>query len=168
MDVATIIYDVFVVWMMGSVALGVGASSVAIVAFLAALEDGTIDSSERRMLGVIYWTLRWAMIMIPGTLLVVTWLNPGVLEGVWFVWIIIGIIYLNAIQMTLHLVKGIFGPALQAASWYTLGFLLSIELFDLAPLTWTLFILLYVADFLFFLGVIYGARQWQKHTRSRL
>lgn len=157
----TIIYDVFVVWMMASVALGVGASSVGISGFLVALHDGSIQPGEKRMLKVIYWALRWAMITIPVTVLVVTALKPGVLMGLPFIWIIVAVLYLNALQMTFHWIPGIFGPALQAASWYTLGFLLSIELFDLAPLTWTLFVLLYAADIIFFLVLIKAIRTWQ-------
>ncbi|HMA79210.1 MAG TPA: hypothetical protein VKP88_08970 [Candidatus Paceibacterota bacterium] len=158
----TIIYDVFVVWMMSAVALGVGASSLAISSFLVALNDGTIDTSEKRMLKVIYWALRSAMVMIPVTVLVVTFLKPGVLSGVTFIWILIAILYLNALQMTFHWIKGIVGPALQAASWYTLGFLLSIELFNLAPLTWTLFLILYAADIVFFYVLVKAVRAWQK------
>jgi hypothetical protein len=156
-----IIYDVFIVWMMSAVALGVGASSLAISSFLVALNDGSIDQSERRMLKVIYWALRSAMVMIPLTVLVVTTLKPGILAVLPFIWIIIIILYLNALQMTFHWIKGIFGPALQAASWYTLGFLLSIELFDLAPLTWTLFVLLYLADIAFFYLLVKVVRAWQ-------
>lgn len=156
-----VIYDIFVVWMMASVALGVGASSLAISSFLVALHDGTIDASERRMLNVIYWALRWAMITIPITVLVVAELKSGVLVGLPFIWIIIAVLYLNAIQMTWHWIKGLFGPALQAASWYTLGFLLSIELFDLVPLTWTLFLVLYAVDIAFFYILVKAIRAWQ-------
>jgi hypothetical protein len=158
----TIVYDVVVVWLMSAVGLGIGASSLAISSFLVALHDGNIDPSERRMLKVIFWALRWAMIMIPFTLLVVEWLQPGTIVGELFMWIIIAILYLNAIQMTFHWIPGIIGPAVQAASWYTMGFLLAIELFALAPLTWTLFLVLYAIDLAFFYIVIKVIRAWQK------
>jgi len=157
------LYSAFVIWMMTAVALGVGGSSLAIMSFLVALDDKKIDASERRMLNVIYWLLRTAMVLIPFTLVVLWLLKPGFLEGIYYVAIIMGVIYLNAAQMTWHLIPGLFGPALQAASWYTLGFLLSIELFDLLKLDWTLFFSLYIFDIIFFYAILWGIRYWQTH-----
>lgn len=162
MHMETFIFDVFVVWMMGSVALGVGASSLAITGFMVALYDGVIEPGERRILGVTYWALRWAMLMIPVTLSVVTYLDPGIIPHVHFIWIIIAVLYINAFLMTKHWMPIQVGPALQAASWYTLGFLLSIAMFDLHELTLTLFLSLYVIDTLFFLTVVNGYLLWQR------
>ena len=76
-----IIYDIVVVWLMSAVALGVGASSLAITSFLTALYDGQIDMSERRMLAVIYWALRWSMVTIALLLAVLQWWWPTALLG---------------------------------------------------------------------------------------
>jgi hypothetical protein len=161
----TIVYDIFVVWMMSAVALGVGASSLAITSFLVALVDGTIDKSERRMLEVIYWVLRSSMLMIVGTVFVVTWLEPEVLQGTPYIWTLVAVLYINAILMTVHKMPRSIGPALQAATWYTLGFLLTIELFDLAPLTPLLFGLLYAGDIIFFSVLVNGFLRWMRKRK---
>jgi len=155
-----IIYDVLVVWLMSSVALGVGASSLAITSFLTALYDGEVDVSERRMLKVIYWALRWSMVMIAVVLAVLQWWWPNTLIGESYLWVLIVILYVNAMLMTEHLIPVSLGPALQAATWYTLGFMITIELFNLAPLTLTLFGVLYLADVVFFVVLVNVGLWW--------
>jgi len=155
-----IIYDVLVVWLMSSVALGVGASSLAITSFLTALYDGEVDVSERRMLKVIYWALRWSMVMIAVVLAVLQWWWPNTLIGESYLWVLIVILYVNAMLMTEHLIPVSLGPALQAATWYTLGFMITIELFNLAPLTLTLFGVLYLADIVFFVVLVNVGLWW--------
>lgn len=130
-----------------AIGLGVGSSTLAIASFLAALKDGTIDESERRMLGVIYVTLRVAMVLILVTTLILAWLRPETFgENIKFLFILVGVLYLNAVLMTKHWIPSSIGPALQAATWYTLGFVASITMFQLFELTYGNFALLYVAD----------------------
>ena len=145
---------------MSSVALGVGASSLAITSFLTALYDGEVDVSERRMLKVIYWALRWSMVMIAVVLAVLQWWWPNTLIGESYLWVLIVILYVNAMLMTEHLIPVSLGPALQAATWYTLGFMITIELFNLAPLTLTLFGVLYLADIVFFVVLVNVGLWW--------
>lgn len=140
------IHGLLIAWLMSSTALGVGSSTLAIASFLTALQDGQIDQGERRMLGVIYASLRVAMVMIAIALL---WLNlgyPGTILGSVFIWTPLLILTLNSVLMTMHWISFKIGPALQAATWYTLGFMLTIEAFNLLPLTWTTFSILYAID----------------------
>lgn len=156
------IYFFTVLWFMSAVALGVGSSSLAIVSFLVALKDKNIDPSERRMLGVIYWTLRWAMLSIGALLLVFTFLFPTEISSLWYVWAMLGVLICNAILMTKHWISFRLGPALQAATWYTVGFIMSIELFSLISLTPTAFLTLYVVDIMIAVALVNGLLKFTK------
>jgi len=141
-----IIYGLLVAWFMSSAAIGVGSSTLAIASFLVALSDGQIDQSERRMLGVIYYSLRVAMVMLSVSLFVIGMMFPGSIESSTFLWILMLALVVNSILMTKHWISFRIGPAFQAATWYTLGFVMSIEAFSLLPLTWSTFLMLYLID----------------------
>ncbi len=141
-----LIFGLLVAWFMSSVAIGVGASTLAIASFLVALSDGQIDQSERRMMGVIYFALRVAMVMISVSLLAIGLLFPGSIQSSTFLWVLLFALIANAILMTYHWISFKIGPAFQAATWYTVGFMMSIEAFSLLPLTWSMFLTLYVID----------------------
>lgn len=149
-----------------AISLGVGSSSLAITSFFAAIADGQIDQSERHMLGVIYWVLRVAMVLILLTISILTFVFPDTLEGTLYIWILIGVLYVNAILMTKHWIPVQVGPALQAASWYTLGFMLSIQMFAIAELTHFLFAQLYVIDFIVAYVIVNAFMYIKKRQRS--
>jgi hypothetical protein len=129
------------------ISLGVGSSTLAITSFLTALKDGKIDESERRMLGVIYILLRISMVAILLTTLIITSLRPDIFGSQeLFIWILVGVLYVNAFLMTKHWIPMKIGPALQAATWYTLGFVVTIRMFALYDIDVFAFILLYLAD----------------------
>src|SRR5690606_27543192 len=95
-------------------------------------KDGKVDESERRMLGVIYILLRISMVAILLTTLIVTTLRPDIFgTQELFIWILVGVLYANAFLMTKHWIPMKIGPALQAATWYTLGFIVTIRMFAL-------------------------------------
>ena len=144
--------------------LGVGSSTLAITSFLVALNDKTIDASERRMLGVIYILLRIAMVMILLTTLFIVWQRPTLFGNLTqFLYILIAILYINAFCMTKHWISMKIGPALQAATWYTLGFIVSIHMFALYIITIPNFIMLYLIDIVIALAVLqYFLRPTQK------
>lgn len=130
------------------VSLGVGASTIAVLNFLAALRDGEIDQSERTLMGVVYTVLRVAMgvilvtMFVQGILLVSAYGNTYFTPFVIFAWMVVFVLYANAILMTAHLIPRSIGPALQAGSWYMLAilyFLTTIDMIDLsfAPLAAT-------------------------------
>lgn len=119
------------------VSLGVGSSTLAVTNFFVALSDGKIDESERRMMGIVYIVLRVAMVLILLTTGLLTILQSTVYGAAYFTpfvigfWILIAILFLNALLMTLHLMPSTFGPSLQAASWYTMGILMALFSLDL-------------------------------------
>ena len=138
-----------------AISLGVGSSTLAITSFLVALNDKKIDASERRMLGVIYILLRVAMIMILVTTLFIVWQRPTLFGNqTQFLYTLIAILYLNAFCMTKHWISMKIGPALQAATWYTLGFIVTIHMFALYTITISNFIALYLIDIVIAVAVL--------------
>lgn len=139
-----------------AISFGVTCSTLAILSFFVAIHDGTIDQNERSMLGVIYILLRIAMVLIllSGIILGVRTGFVGNPENIAF-WLLIAVLYLNATLMTLHLIPSSVGPALQAASWYTLG---SITLLGVHGVHFVLqsFFWGYIAVFMLFLIVVNG------------
>ena len=129
-----------------AISLGVGGSSIVIAAFLTALVDKKIDQSERALLGVIYITLRIAMAAIAVSLVYIGMMAPAVMPSLSFVWIMVAALYVNAVLMTKHWISPKLGPAFQAATWYTLGFVVVIDAFALYALTPITFATLYVID----------------------
>ncbi len=115
-----------------AVALGVGSSTLAIVNFFVAIEDGTIDKIERKMMGVVYVMLRVAMVLIftaTVALTAIQYFQFGVVHFTPFViglWILIIVLFANAFLMTKHIMPSSVGPALQAASWYTMSVLVAL------------------------------------------
>ena len=132
----------------GAITLGVGASTIAVAGFLTALADGTFDPSERRIMGVVYISLRVAMVTILVTSALIFFMRPDYFGAFTMpMWIMTAVLFINAILMTKHWISPKFGPAIQAATWYTLGFLMTIYLFDLFPLTPLVVIAFFLADF---------------------
>jgi hypothetical protein len=130
-----------------AISLGVGSSTLAISEFLVAFNDGKIDESERRLLGVIYIILRIAMVAILLTTLFIAWQRPEIFGAqLTSMGILVAALYVNAFAMTKHWVPTKFGPAIQAATWYTLGFLTSIQMFSLFDMSVMNFLVLYAID----------------------
>jgi hypothetical protein len=155
-----IIFSLAVVFQASAIGLGVGTSTLAITSFLVAIADGTIEPAERRMLGVIYTTLRVAMLSIVATTGVVTFLRPEFFSSTAiYLFLLIFVLFFNAVLMTKHWISSKFGPAIQAATWYTLGFIVTIHMFKLFEVTSSNFWLLYLAD-LVLAFVIVNALMW--------
>jgi hypothetical protein len=143
-----------------AVGLGVGSSTIAIANFFVAIHDGKIEQQERRMMQVTYVVLRVAMLLILAsslTLLAIQLssigleaLTPSILAEV----IILFVLYTNATLMTLKVMPSTVGPALQAASWYTLGITSAISIMGIANFNVTQFVLGYVAFFLIVASIV--------------
>ncbi len=107
--------------------LGVGSSTIAILNFFVAIRDGSIDPTERAMMSVVYIVLRITMIVLFLTLAILTASafyhngSAALTSSLIIKWAALGVLYLNAILMTLRIMPSKFGPAIQASSWYTLG-----------------------------------------------
>ena len=114
------------------VSLGIGGSVLAVTNFFVALSDGHIDTTERKMMGIVYIILRIAMTLILFTTGLLTFLQYKIYGLVYFTpfvvgfWILIFILFINAILMTLKIMPYNFGPALQAATWFSLGIMLAL------------------------------------------
>lgn len=142
------------------ISLGVGASTVTITSFFAAILDGRIDETERRMLGVAYGILRVAMLVILTTTILLLFYHyqaqglqslPAYTLGELLV---LFILFGNALLMTAHLVPTTIGPALQAGSWYTLGTLTALQAQSLTNFTFFQFLLAYITWLLLAFGIV--------------
>jgi hypothetical protein len=133
-----------------SISLGVGSSTLAITNFFVAIADGTIDPSERRMMGIVYIVLRVAMVSILLTTLLLLsyqYATVGLLGFSTFAYaqlVALLVLFVNAMLMTAHLMPSNFGPAIQAGSWYTLGALAALVPLGLTNFTYVQFALAYV------------------------
>lgn len=123
-----------------SVSIGVGASTLAVVFYFCSIAgDNSIDEGERRSLGIIYTVLRVAMGLIlffflAISIIIVNYFGfEGLLRSnIAFEWLLLFILYANAILMTLHIMPIKVGPALQASTWYTLGLMVALFPFTLS------------------------------------
>ncbi len=112
------------------ITIAVGASTFAVIFYYVAIQDGVIDSSEKRFMHTVYTVLRIGMVVI----IIVQLLSAFLLysrgdvslftnEFLLFNWTLLGIIILNAVLMQLHKMPMWLGPALAGGSWYTLAFI---------------------------------------------
>lgn len=145
--------------------LGVGSSTIAILSFFAAIQDNQITPQERKLLGVIYWVLRFSMILITITTAVIHVYYPTLLPSslLTYIWILVAVLFLNAGLMTARVMPSRFGPAIQAATWYTLGFLVTIVMFNLYDLTPLLFWSLYIGDIIVMVVSVNACMWYLKH-----
>ncbi len=145
-----IAYIISMIVMSFAVSLGVGCSTVAVTQFFAAIKDGGINEAERKMLGVVYFLLRVAMAGILLTMIaqgaIVYYISGNFLFISPFfmaLYTVVGVLFLNAIGMTWRLIPSSLGPAIQASSWYSLGFLMALVPLGLTAFTYTQFLLVY-------------------------
>jgi hypothetical protein len=145
-----------------SISLGVGSSTLAIINFFVAIADGTIDDTERKMIGIVYKVLRVAMAIIFVTsiiLLAFSTSSTGLSGMSGFGWgqiITLVVLYTNALLMTHHLMPSTFGPAIQAGSWYTLGALSALQLLGMVGFSLTSFLMSYIAWIILAIGIVNG------------
>lgn len=153
-----------------AISLGVGASTIAIANFFVAIADGTIEATERRMMGVTYVVLRVAMVAIAVMLLLQYMLGylsvPTPYYGTTHA-IAMGavtvVLYINAVLMTYRIMPSTFGPALQASSWYTLGILAALIPLGVMQFSLLVFAIAYISAFVLFVAGINGIMGWLRH-----
>ncbi len=167
MLLSEIIFSIFTLWYTSAIALGVGSSSLAIAGFLTAIADGSFDEGERRIMGVIYVSLRIAMVMILFTLSIFWWWYPSALSTVDKQAITVFFLFVNAFLMTKHYISAKYGPAFQAATWYTLGFVFTIDAFALFSVTMPLFLILYAVDVILAVVIVNGFMRYYEEKRRR-
>jgi len=156
-----------------SISLGVGSSTIAIINFFVAIGDGQIDESERRMMGIVYIVLRVAMGLILFTTAVLTAIQYNtygsdfLVPFVVAVWILIAVLYINAVLMTKKVVSSKIGPALQASSWYTLGILMALFPLGLTAFSLLQFFVVYAIVILLALAVVNGLMIYLKKRSEK-
>ncbi len=142
--------------------LGVGSSTLAIINFFVAIADGKIDETERRMMGNVYIVLRVAMVILFFTLTLKTGFDAYHLGADAFTpalfasWTVLGVLYLNAILMTLRIMPSTFGPGIQAGSWYTLGGLTALLSIGISASSYLIFVMAYVTFITFAVSLVNG------------
>jgi len=154
------------------ISLGVGSSTLAIINFFAAIADGTIDETERRMMGIVYIVLRVAMV---GILLTTIALHApavlilglaGITTFMWAQWLVLAVLFGNATLMTARIMPSTFGPGLQAGSWYTLGIMMALALQGVTAYTIVQFALGYVAVLVLAVGSVNGVMAYLKSRKD--
>jgi len=112
----------------------VGSSTFAITFYMVALSDGTIDPSEKRLMHTVYHVLRIGQALLILALIGFA-LQPGfVVTNVYIAqWFLIGVVVLNGLLMTKHVMPMRFGPILAGGSWYALFFVSTLP-FNETPL----------------------------------
>ncbi len=143
---------------------------MAIVNFFSAIADGVIDEKERHMMGLVYYVLRIAMVVILLTVLarfsyefiatgtiVLTTMTIATL-------LLVFVLYANSALMTLHYMPSSIGPALQAATWYSLGVMASLDSLKLVTFSTLPFFLGYLSAVLLAIAIVNGM---MAHLKSR-
>jgi len=168
----TLFWSLITILKVFSISLGVGSSTLAITNFFVAIADGTIDETERRMMGVVYVVLRVAMVLILLTtvmLLCLEYGSTGLASMSAFSLsqiIVLFVLYLNALLMTAHLVPTTVGPAFQAGSWYTLGTLTALQVLGATGFSLMQFLLAYAAWLILAIGIVNGIMAALRYKRK--
>jgi len=154
------------------VSLGVGSSTLAITNFFVAIADGEIDANERRMMGIVYIVLRVAMVIIALTTALLSIIQYSI-HGMSFVspfiisfWLLIAVLYINAVLMTKHLMPSNFGPSLQASTWYTMGVLMALSSVGTIGFSLPQFILAYGAVIFLAISLVNGMMAYLQAKRD--
>lgn len=155
-----------------AISLGVGCSTVAITQFFSAISDGQIDPSERKLMGVVYTILRIAMGLILITSLVQGALLFSLMNTEYFtpftigLWIVILVLFVNAVAMTKHWIPATFGPGIQAGSWYTLGLMFALISVGLSGFSELEFALSYLGMLVIFVAIVNGVMSHLKKKKA--
>jgi hypothetical protein len=155
-----------------AISLGVGTSTMAIVNFFAAIADGKIDEAERRMMGLVYFVLRVAMVIIMLTMLALftaEFMTTGTVSLTTFTLstiLLVCTLYGNAILMTMRIMPSTVGPALQASTWYTLGIMASLNSLGLVTFGVLQFILGYASAVVLAVAIVNGIMAIMKHRQD--
>lgn len=164
-----IITFLFTILQAFSISLGVGSSTLAIVNFFVAIADGKIDDTERRMMGVVYIVLRVAMVAILLTTLLLLGLDvmagKSLMGADYALLTLTGVLFVNAVLMTKHIMPSTFGPSIQAGSWYTMAAVTAIAAQGFADFSYTLFLLSYVSWLVLATAIVNGIMAYLRAHR---
>ncbi len=153
------------------ISLGVGGSTLAILNFFYAISDGKIDETERNFMGITYTVLRVAMGVILFTALAVAAIGYSAIGTEFFgnyiiaQAILVFMLFFNAFLMTKRVMPSTFGPAIQASSWYSLGFLAAFMAQGITNISIWVFLFAYAALIFFAISLINGVMAYLKAKR---
>jgi hypothetical protein len=153
-----------------SISLGVGSSTLAVLNFFTAIADGAIDPVERRMMGMTYTVLRVAMVLILLStfgLGLYGYAEAGSLYLSSYIiaqYTLIAVLFINAILMTKRIMPSTLGPAIQAGSWYLLGFGMALFSLDMVDFSFLTFVIAYALELIFAALLINGT---MAHLKKR-
>lgn len=108
------------------VTLGIGASTFALIFYIQAMQDGSVDAVERRVLRTVIAVMRIGMALIIGVLLFTGGYyylnNIPILRDTLFIVesMLMTIIVANALLMNARLMPMWIGPAIAGGTWYSL------------------------------------------------
>jgi hypothetical protein len=154
------------------ISLGVGASTMTVVFFFSAIKDGIISVEERNYLGLAYIVLRVAMAIILTTsisLSVIGYILHGDMYFTAYVAaqaILTTVLFVNAFLMTIKVMPSTFGPAIQASSWYTLGFMSALYGQDIENVNMFIFLFAYGTVIFFAISFINAMMAYLKEKRE--
>jgi hypothetical protein len=154
------------------ISLGVGASTMAITNFFYAIADGIIDERERNFLGVNYIVLRVAMGIILVTSLITMVMGYFYQGDAYFTpyvaaqAILTAVLFVNALLMTIKVMPSTFGPAIQAGSWYTLGFMAALYSQGFNEFNFLVFVLGYISFVIFAITLVNAIMAYLKDRRE--
>ncbi len=152
------------------ISLGTGSSTLAILNFFHAIADGTIDDTERDFMGITYIVLRVAMGVILVSTLLLSFYGFSTVGESWFTGeraaqaVLIGVLFLNAFLMTMRIMPSTFGPAIQASSWYSLGFILAFTKIGY-EINFLIFLFAYATFIFFAISLINATMAYLKEKR---
>jgi hypothetical protein len=164
-----LISALFIIQSMG-ISLGTGSSTLAILNFFHAISDGTISDTERDFMGITYIVLRVAMGIILVSTLLLCFYGFGTIGESWFTGeraaqaVLIGVLFLNAFLMTMRIMPSTFGPAIQASSWYSLGFILAFTKIGY-EVNFLIFLFAYATTIFFAISLINAIMAYLKEKR---
>jgi len=154
------------------ISLGVGTSTLAILNFFYAISDGKIDETERNFMGVTYTVLRVAMGLILVSSLLLAFIGYAMEGDAYFTGyvtaqtILTTVLFVNAFLMTIHMMPSTFGPAIQASSWYSLGFLLALFAQGHTNVNILVFLFAYATFMFFAISFINSVMAYLKEKRD--
>ena len=154
-----------------AISLGVGSSTLAIVNFFVAIADGKIDDTERKMMGVVYIILRIAMVMILFTTAIVAavaYITETLSLTTWIQLLVVGVLFVNAILMTVRIMPSTFGPSIQAGSWYTLGMVTALASVGAVTFSISTFVMAYITWLVLATGIVNGIMAWLRGIRHNI
>ncbi len=137
--------------------MGVGSSTFALIFYIRALEDGVIDTSEKRFMQAVYAVLRISMILLGASLLGELFTKTDVIPQSEVLALLLGIITVNAILMTKRMMPMRFGPVLAGGSWYSI--LLVSEITALTSYGYLVLLALYLLFLTFFYVVFQSLKE---------